>query len=134
MERLGQFLEAIPDLARTREFQALIDAVGAISFARYWKLPGNLGKEQLDDFIEVLFDRESSVAAQVLSVVRKALGPHGPAPAPGPWDLARSVRDLVSSNADTDSVTGAVPAWRRPNLGAVAPEEATSTPYTIRDR
>lgn len=134
VERLDQFLEAIPDLDRAREFQALIDAVGAISFARYWKLPGNLGKEHLDELIEVLFDRESSAAEQVLSVVLKVLGPHGPSP----WDLARSVRELLNiayySTPDTDSFTGYVPAWRRPNVLAVAPEEATSTPYTSPDR
>ncbi len=134
VQRLDQFLSVLPDRHRAAEFCQLLDAVGAISVARTFKLPGDLDAEQLTELVEVLFDRESSAAEALLAFALKLRGSH----APSPWDLARSLRELMSvayySNPASDRITGYVPAWRRPAILKVAPGEESATPYTTRDR
>jgi len=133
-DRLDGFLRALPDRARAAEFGQLLDAVGAVSIARYFKLPGGLNRRQLDELVQVLFDGKSSAAEALLGAALALRGPH----APTPWDLATSLRELLSvayySNPQADSITGYTPAWSRPAILAVAPDEATAAPYTSADR
>ncbi|MCO4772049.1 MAG: GMC family oxidoreductase N-terminal domain-containing protein, partial [Deltaproteobacteria bacterium] len=130
VQRLDGFLEAVPDAGRAAEFQTLIDAVGALALARFLKLPGSLDEDELTALTTLMFDRESSAPEQVLGAFLSLRGSH----APSPWDLARSLRELMAvayySNPQTNAFTGFEPAWERPDILAVAPEEADAAPYT----
>lgn len=134
VDRLDGFLASLPDRARAAEFCQLLDAVGAVSVASYFALPGSLDSEQLADLVELLFDRKRSFGEQLLTV---GLGLRGPQP-PSPWDIARSLRELLAvafySNPQADRITGFVPAHDRESVLAVAPEEATAHPFTSADR
>lgn len=132
--RLNDFHSVIPDRAAAEGITQALDVVAAFSVVLYGRLPARLDEQQVADFHQRLFFPDTAWPSNLLATARRIFGES----VPSVRDIAKVWKELACiawyGNPQSDQHTGFVPLWKRPQVLAVAPEEARARPYTRRAR
>jgi choline dehydrogenase-like flavoprotein len=131
--RMDEFVRSL-SRSNADQIRVLFDGVNWLSVSLFARFPYALEEDELNEYVQRLFDPEDHWPHNVLGILRRAFGES----IPSVLDIARALKEACAlawyGLPDTHAHTEFVPLWENLRVLDLHPDSATARPYSSEDR